>query len=142
MTRLAALTLVVAICLIGSVATSAAGPQSIPVTTTITLQAPQWSRSGRGVTFVGNVDGGPGCTMGRRVGLYQDGYQQISGFVRTGAWTGHSQGYWNITVNIPGRAFTTFHAVVIQETRSPSFAKPNKLICKYAISRPMPNNGW
>jgi hypothetical protein len=80
--------------------------------------------------------------MGRRVGVYQDGYQQLSGFVHAGAWPGHSQGYWNVTVNIPGRAFTTFHAVVIEEARSPSYAKPNKLTCKSATSRPMPRNGW
>ena len=142
MFRLAPVSVVVAMSLIAPAATSASAQRTIPVKTTITMQPPQWARSGHGVTFVGKVDGGPGCTMGRRIGLYQDGYQQIGGFVRSGSWAGHTQGYWNITVNAPGRAFTRFYAVAIEETRTPSYAKPNKLLCKYAITPPLPKHGW
>lgn len=147
MTRLVPVSLVVATFFIAPAATSASAQRTIPVKTTITMQAPFWARSGPGVTFVGKVSGGPGCTMGRRVGLYQDPYDgfvggQIAPFVRTGSWKGHSQGYWAITVDAPGRQFTRFYAVAIEETRTPSYAKPNKLDCTYAITPPLPKNGW
>jgi hypothetical protein len=72
MIRLAPVILGVAMALIAP-ATSASGPAPVPVKTTISIQPPQWARKGlTGVTFVGKVSGGPGCTMGRRVGLYQD----------------------------------------------------------------------
>lgn len=114
--------------------------ETIPVRTTITIQPPQWAQKGlAGVTFFGKVSGGPGCTVGRRVGLYQDGYGQLGGFVRTGSWAGHSGGYWTITFNAPGRSFTHFHAAVLHEYRSPSFAKPNRLDCRYALTAPLPS---
>lgn len=143
MIRLAPVILGVAMALIAP-ATSASGPGPVPVKTTISIQPPQWARKGlTGVTFVGKVSGGPGCTMGRRVGLYQDpsgvfGGGQIAPFVRAGSWAGHSQGYWTITVNAPGRVFSHFYAVALEEFRSPSFAKPNRLDCKYAITKPLP----
>ncbi|MGB0094604.1 MAG: hypothetical protein WBP81_18990 [Solirubrobacteraceae bacterium] len=111
MLRLVPVSFVVAMLFIAPAATSASAQRTIPVKTTITIQAPFWAHSGRGVTFVGKVSGGPGCTIGRRVGLYQDaddgfGGGQIAPFVRTGSWKGHSQGYWAITVDAPGRQFT------------------------------------
>jgi hypothetical protein len=45
-------------------------------------------------------------------------------------------------VNAPGRVFTRFYAVAIEETRAPSYAKPDKLLCKYAITPPLPKSGW
>jgi hypothetical protein len=112
---------------------------TIPVKTSISIQPPRWAPKGLvGVTFAGKVSGGPGCTVGRTVGLYQDGYGRLGRFVRTGSWAGHSGGYWTITFSAPGRPFTHFHAIVLQEFRSPSFAKPNRLDCRYASTAPLP----
>lgn len=113
---------------------AAAGAKTIPVKTTISIRAPRWAPGGQaGVTFEGTVSAGPGCTVGRRVGLYQDGYGQLAGFVRT-----DRSGRWRITVDVPGRRFTRFHAAAIFEYRSPSYAKPNRLACDYAITPPLP----
>jgi hypothetical protein len=139
MTRLAPVVLGVVMCFIAPAGTLASTHPTVPVRATISIQPPQWARKGlTGVTFVGKVSGGPGCTTGRRVGLYQDGYGQLGPFVRAGSWAGHGRGYWTITVNAPGRPFTHFYAVALEEFRSPSFAKPNRLNCKYAITRPLP----
>ena len=97
MLRLVPVSFVVAMLFIAPAATSASAQRTIPVKTTITIQAPFWAHSGRGVTFVGKVSGGPGCSIGRRVGLYQDaddgfGGGQVAPFVRTGSWKGHSAG--------------------------------------------------
>ena len=139
MIRLVPVVLAVVTSLIAPGATAAPTRMTVPVKTTISIQPPQWARKGlTGVTFVGKVSGGPGCTMGRRVGLYQDGYGQLAPFARTGSWAGHGQGYWTITVDVPGRPFTHFYAVALEELRSPSFAKPNRLNCKYAITPPLP----
>jgi hypothetical protein len=140
MVRLAPVLFVLAASLLAPGLSSA---KTIQTPTRITLQAPFWARSGHGITFVGKVEGGVGCTMGRRVGLYQDahgtfGGGQIAPFVRTGSWAGHSQGYWTITVNAPGRQFTRFYAVALFEYRTPSYAKPDRLACKYAITSPLP----
>jgi hypothetical protein len=126
------------------IAPAAAFASTIPVTTKITLQAPQVAHRGVGLTFIGKVDGGAGCTSGRRIGFYQDAYHgftggQYGGFVHAGTWAGHSQGYFNFTwTGYPGRLLTHFYAVAIEDFREPSFAKPNRLDCKYAITAPLP----
>lgn len=126
--------------LIGCLCTAAtASAKIISTKTTITMQPPQWAHKGLvGVTFVGRVSadgfGSAGCTMGRKVVLFMDVPTNpepvpIGQPVYTGSWRGHSQGYWNITVNLPGRAFTKFYAIARYQLRSPSYAKPDQLAC-------------